>query len=121
MRDSEDDDFRGTGEMLPDGFVNEEAIAGALAMERQTHPDETHEMLTFRLFKENAAQVAMQMVNIALRGSSERLRLDAGKYVIDRVLGPMGKETHRADSPLDQMVRQMQADAEEAANQAYNQ
>jgi hypothetical protein len=68
------------------------------------------------LFKENSARVAMSVVNIALRGTSERLRLDAGKYVIDRVLGPIGKETHRADSPLDAMVRQMQEDAEAAAN-----
>jgi hypothetical protein len=62
----------------------------------------------------------MQIVQIALTGTSERLRLDAGKYVVDRVLGPMGKETHRADSPLDKMVRQMQKDAEEMANEAYD-
>ena len=122
MRDHEDDDdFRGSGTQLPDGFVNQEALQKAIAMEKDLHPAESSEELTHRLFQENAPQVAMQVVNIALQGSSERLRLDAGKYVIDRVLGPMGKETHRADSPLDKLVRQMQADAEAAANQTYNQ
>lgn len=115
-REYEDEEFRGTGTQLPDGFVDHAAVARALNMERQMHPAESTEDLTFRLFKENAPQVAMQIVNIALNGSSERLRLDAAKLVIDRILGPVGKETHRADSPLDAMVRQMQQDAEAAAN-----
>jgi hypothetical protein len=113
--------FRGTGTpQMPEGFVDQEAVANALAMERATHVDESTEDLTHRLFKENSPNVAMQLVNIALRGSNERLRLDAGKYIIDRVMGPVGKETYRADSPLDAMVRQMQRDAEDAANKAYD-
>jgi len=109
----------GSGTPLPEGFVNQEAMDIALGMERATHPDETTEELTHRLFKENSPSVAMQIVHIALRGTSERLKLDAGKYVIDRVMGPVGKETHRADSPLDALVRQMQDDVEKAANEAY--
>jgi len=112
--------FRGTGTpQMPDGFIDEDAVQRALQMERVTHSEESTEDLTHRLFKENSPAIAMQMVNIALRGSSERLRLDAGKYVIDRVMGPVGKETHRADSPLDKMVRDMQEAAEAAANEAY--
>lgn len=110
---------RGSGTPLPEGFVNQDAMNSALAMERGAHPEESNEALTHRLFKENSPLVAMQIVHIALNGTSERLKLDAGKYIVDRVLGPTGKETYRADSPLDAMVRQMQEDAESAANKAY--
>lgn len=109
----------GSGTPLPEGFVNQAALKAALDMERSMHPEETQEELSHRLFKENAPGVAMSIVQIALQGSSERLKLDAGKYVIDRILGPVGKETYRADSPLDAMVRQMQQDAESAANEAF--
>lgn len=112
---------KGSGTPLPEGFVNQAAMDAALTMEQATHPDETNEELTHRLFRENSPRVAMSLVHIALNGTSERLKLDAGKYIIDRVMGPVGKETHRADSPLDAMVRQMQMDAEKAANDAYNQ
>jgi hypothetical protein len=119
--DEHSEPFRGTGTpQMPDGFVDEDAVAAALSMERATHTNESTEDLTHRLLKENSPHVAMQLVNIALRGSSERLRLDAGKYILDRVMGPVGKETHRADSPLDKMVRDMQDAAEEAANAAYD-
>lgn len=111
---------QGSGRPLPEGFVNQDAMRAALTMERNLHPEESQEQLSQRLFKENAPNVAMQIVHIALNGTSERLKLDAGKYVIDRVLGPLGRETHRADSPLDAMVRQMQQDAENMANAAYN-
>jgi hypothetical protein len=122
MRDrgDEEEEFRGSGTMPDDIFVDQKALDRALQMERDVHPAEGEEALTQRLFKENAAQVAMQMVHIATRGTSERIRLDAGKYIIDRVLGPVGKAQSLGDGPLDQMVRQMQRDAEEAANQAYD-
>jgi hypothetical protein len=116
MRDDDETEFRGTGTPVPLSAEDEARLDRAMAMERQTHTDESEEALTHRLFRENSARVAMAIVSIALKGSSERLRLDAGKYVIDRVLGPTGKETYRADSPLDAMVRQMQLDAEDAAN-----
>jgi gamma-glutamylcysteine synthetase len=116
----EEEEFRGSGTRLPDGFVDKQAMDAAVGMERDLHPEETHEELTLRLLRESVPQVAMQIVHLALQGSSERLRLEAGKYVVDRVLGPLGRETHRADSPLDKMVRQMQQDAEKAANESYN-
>lgn len=39
------------------------------------------------VFHRNAARAAQQIVNIAFNGSSDRLRLDASRYVVDRVLG----------------------------------
>jgi hypothetical protein len=115
---NEDEEFRGTGTPFPLSDEEERRLDEALSMERQTHNDESEEVLTHRLLKENAARVAMSVVNMAVRGTSERIRLDAGKYVLDRVLGRIGDETYRADSPLDAMVRQMQEDAEQAANVA---
>jgi hypothetical protein len=123
MRDRDENEgteFRGSGRLDDDELIDQEAVNRALQMERDVHPAETEEGLTQRLFRENAASVAMQMVHIATRGTSERIRLDAGKYIIDRVLGPVGKQNETGDGPLDQMVRQMQRDAEIAANQAYN-
>lgn len=40
-----------------------------------------------QVFLRNASPAAQQIVDIALTGQSERLRLDASKYVVDRVLG----------------------------------
>ena len=116
MRDDDETEFRGSGTPVPLSEEDMKRLDQAVAMERVTHHEETEEALTHRLFRENSARVAMSVIDIALRGTSERLRLDAGKYVIDRVLGPTGKETYRADSPLDAMVRQMQQDAENEAN-----
>jgi hypothetical protein len=116
MRDDDETEFRGSGTPVPLSEEDQRRLDQAVAMERTTHADESEEALTQRLFKENSARVAMSLVDIALRGASERIRLDAGKNVIDRVLGPVGKETYRADSPLDAMVRQMQLDAEAEAN-----
>jgi hypothetical protein len=39
------------------------------------------------VFLRNASLAAQEIVDIALGGQSERLRLDASKYVVDRVLG----------------------------------
>jgi hypothetical protein len=108
--------FRGTGSPVPLSPEEEARLDSALALEKAHGGDESEEALTFRLFRENAPRVAMSVINVALKGSSERLRLDAGKYVLDRVLGKIGDERVRPDSPLDALVRQMQIDAEGAAN-----
>jgi hypothetical protein len=43
-----------------------------------------------RLFRENSVQAAMNIVTIANHGTTERVRYDASKYIIERVLGPLG-------------------------------
>lgn len=63
--------------------------------------DETEELLTVesfntpemyakeaqQVFLRNATKVAQEIVNLALKGSTDKVRLDAGRYVVDRVLG----------------------------------
>lgn len=115
MRD--DEEFRGSGTPYHLDPEAEQRLDEALRMERVTHSDESEEALTQRLFKENGARVAMGLVNIALKSPNERIRLDASKYVVDRVLGPLGKETYRAESPLEKLVAQMQQDTEDFANE----
>jgi hypothetical protein len=117
MRDDEEEtEFRGSGTPRPLSPEDEQRLDEALRMERIAHEDESEEALTQRLFKENGARVAMGLVNIALKSPNERIRLDASKYVVDRVLGPLGKETYRAESPLEALVKQMQKDTESFAN-----
>ena len=123
MRDrdeNEETEFRGSGRLDDDMFPDQAAIDASLSMERTVHKGEGEEALTNRLLKENAATVAMQMVHLATRSPTENVRLAAGKYILDRVLGPVGKTNSLGDGPLDAMVRQMQRDAEVAANEAYD-
>jgi hypothetical protein len=39
------------------------------------------------VFLENARAAAQELVDLALHGATERVRMDAAKYVVDRVLG----------------------------------
>lgn len=51
------------------------------------------------LFKENAANAAQSIIHTALYSDNERVRLDASKYVVERVLGRAGDTT--SDPSLD--------------------
>lgn len=73
-----------------DEWVPEDAIE-ALSMERAASPSESLENLTARLFRENAPAAAMSIVHTALHGANERTRLDASKYVVERLLGKVGE------------------------------
>jgi hypothetical protein len=42
-----------------------------------------------RLFEENSATAAMRIITLSNSAASERVRLDASKYIVERVLGPM--------------------------------
>lgn len=42
---------------------------------------------TQKVFEERAHEVAAELVRIALHGATDRSRIDAGKYIVDRVLG----------------------------------
>lgn len=54
------------------------------------HPDgETPKQTLRRLFEENSAGAAMRLISLSTHASSERVRLDASKYIVERVLGPL--------------------------------
>ena len=96
---------------LPDSAIE------ALNTERRVHTDETPAQTARRLMHENGPGAALSIIHIALYGSNERLRLDASKYVVDRVLGRVGDDVNQGeDSPLDAALRRMQEAAEAHAN-----
>lgn len=56
-------------------------------------------MLQFKL-----PEVTQGIVQLALRGSNERVRLDASKYLMERVLGKVGDDAFDGSrSPLEEM------------------
>lgn len=60
-----------------------------------------------RVFKQHLPQMAATICNIALHSPSERTRLSAAQYAIDRIMGkPSDKDTASAD-PMVQFLEQM--------------
>lgn len=95
---------------LPDSAID------ALNQER-TLMSETPEQQARRLLKENTPSAVVAIIHIAMHGSNERLRLDAAKYITDRVLGRPGEDVNLGvDSPLEAALRRMQEAAEAHAN-----
>lgn len=92
-------------------WIPEEALEG-LAMEQSVRPEETAEVITRRLLRENAAVAALSVVHLSKHASTERLRLDASKYVLDRVLGRIGDDNASEIDPLEAFL----AGVEEYAN-----
>jgi hypothetical protein len=50
---------------------------------------ETPKATLRRLFEENSIAAAMQIIKLSTSASGERIRFDASKYLVDRVLGPV--------------------------------
>ena len=94
--------------LAPEGnrdWVPDEAMK-ALVAERDVHPDETPEQTARRLLIENLGPVTLGLIHTALHGSTERTRLDAQKYVMERVLGRVGDDAYGAvDSPIESFLR----------------
>ena len=79
-----------------DDGVDEKALEAA-RMESQVFgkgpngEGETTAATLRRLFEENSASAAMKIISLSSSASSERIRLDASKYIVERVLGPLGQ------------------------------
>lgn len=62
-----------------------------------------------RLLEAGLPAVAMQAVNLALYGSTEKIRLDATRLCLDRTMGPANlayQETRsRKSDPLDEAIK----------------
>lgn len=65
-------------------------------------------------FDEAAPAAAQQIINIALWGLDERRKLDAAKYIVDRVLGRIGEEkmADGKENPLEAMLGDVVRQAE---------
>lgn len=95
-----------------DTWVPDDALR-ALQMERDLSPSETQGELANRIFRENAPAAAASIVHTALHGTNERIRLDAAKYTVERLLGRVGDgNPSAAANPLDAFINAL----ENAAN-----
>lgn len=94
-------------EWLPD-----DALEGMI-MEKSFHPGESNPKTAKRLMDENAPVIAMSMIHLAIHSRSERTRLDAGRYIMDRILGRVGEELMPTeDSPIDKFISDVITDIE---------
>jgi hypothetical protein len=103
--DSDDKSYeRRPWEVEDSEWLPKSAIEG-LALEEQTHPGESEESRARRLFRENSPAAALSITHMAMHGSNERIRLDASKYVIERVLGRVGDDAYDGEkSPIESFV-----------------
>ena len=85
----------------------------ALRAERSVMDGEAgYEAQARRLFRENAPMAVQGIVKIAQYGTSDRVRLDAQKYIVDRVLGKVGDDAYGdAKDPLTQFLEGVEAHA----------
>lgn len=74
-----------------------------------------------RIFVENAAIAAQSIVNIAIYSPSDRTRLEASRYVIERNLGRLGETTEDIDDPLTSLMASVVISEEEAISRARTQ
>jgi len=63
-------------------------VADAIGMERRMAPAESAAALAQRLIEERAPQAVLVVSKLADNSDSDKVRLDAAKYILDRVLGP---------------------------------
>lgn len=120
--DNRNEDVEGnTIDDASDGWVPEEALAN-MVEDRSINPLQSEEGATKSVFKKNAHIVAQSIVNMAIYSKSERTRLDAGKYVIDRVLGRVGDPILvDDDSPISRFINDVTGFVAEAAAEHENQ
>jgi hypothetical protein len=99
-------------------WVDDEELS-ALTMERQVHPDESSEDQARRLLKENVGSAVLGIVHTSQHGSSDRIRLDAQKYIIDRVLGKIGEDINGGgNDPLERFLSGVEAMANKGVSDA---
>lgn len=93
----------------------------SLVTERTLNPQESEETLSRRLFTENAAAATVSIIHTALHGTNERTRLDASKYIVERVLGRVGDDAFGGEkSPVEAFLDDVVVEVEAYANAASN-
>jgi hypothetical protein len=98
-------------------WVPDEALA-SLAMETDVNPEETHEARAKRLLVENVDVAATSLIWIAKNDPNSRMRADASKYIMERVLGRAGDAP--ATGTLDDLFSALDRMNENAAAMAQS-
>jgi hypothetical protein len=96
-------------EWLPDQQLE------ALTAERTVLSEEDEEATARRIFRQSAPLIAQGIVHTAIHSPNERVRLDAQKYVTERVLGRVGDDAY-AENPVETLLKGLFDEAEEHAN-----
>lgn len=98
----------------PENEWNSDEMLDSMKAER-VMMDESFEQQTKRLIQESGPIAAATIVDLAMRASNENTRLNAAKYVVDRLLDPENTESKQY---WESMVDQVTEEVEEHANGA---
>jgi hypothetical protein len=98
-------------EWLPD-----EAIR-SLQMERSVEPSETEEQLARRMLREATPVAAASIIHLAVHGGTERTRLDASKYVLERTMGRIGETFEGDEDPWTKLFKDIMRNSPPDASQ----
>lgn len=87
-------------------------------VDEKSHFDESDEQLAKRLFKEASPRAALSIIHMAAHSQNERIRLDASKYITERVLGPASSPASEgeSDTPLEDLLGDIVGQIEQYAN-----
>jgi hypothetical protein len=100
-----------------DEFVADDALA-ALVTERTVYPERSNSQVAKAIFDRNSPLAAQAIVHMALHAKSDRSRLDAAKYIMDRALGKIGDEkANGSEDPLANFFKEITAYSEANARQ----
>lgn len=58
-----------------------------------------------RIFRENAVMAAHSITWMAIHSPDQRIRLDAAKYTVERIIGKVGDEQVFDDDPIESLLR----------------
>lgn len=77
-----------------------------LALEQEAEIlEETPESMAVKVFRRGLVPAALQIVEIAQKATSDRVRLAAAQYVVERNLGKVGDMPNPETSPLDKFLQ----------------
>jgi hypothetical protein len=100
----------------PASYWDSDEAFAAVKMEKTVNPHESNASLTRRLFEEAAPQAALTLVHLAQHATNENTRMNAAKYVTERVLGKIGDDTEGTSTPLESLLEEMHQTIENHAN-----
>lgn len=90
-----------------------DAALESLKLEQATYAEaESPEDTCRRLLKENAPRAILSLVHIANHSANDRVRLDAAKYITDRVLGRIIDSTPAGTQDPLERIAQLLAEPE---------
>jgi hypothetical protein len=89
-----------------EGHVSEEELE-ALRTEATIMGDPDEVATAERLFRQNLPHAALAIVKISQNGQSERARLDASRYIVERVMGRLQDLNFAARDELMDLVKSL--------------